>query len=647
MRTRSAAQRAAAAEGQSMAQLVEPPPQLPNAADNTPVFKTTSIQVKATKSVKATKKKRAAGQDSNLDVPAPKRTRQSKRAKAAKPTLPADILPHGLGKIHTIQQNVQEEVHLLAKSAGVEKLDTSPDSPDYLLSITFNFVQEIIEKASSSIYHEIKPTTPTAAHLSPPVDESRGRTLRTRSHRTVPTPHEVPLPTPDASFTESVDTTIIENLEKETQEVRVKKKKREARRTKANPYGLMPGRTPFPDLAGPTEDACREVHRILTETHGEFKAPDKIPAPSTSVAGCGEVPDLVDALIRTLISGHTAMANANLAIQDVIAKYGQWGPESVGAGSIDWNKVRLSDEAEIVQAVKRAGLGPTKGKDIKLILEQVYQDNQERKAAYFKEKETGETTEMSGAQGLTQGQKDHQLLKIENGVLTLDHIRGMTPNEAMLEFTKYPGIGVKTASCLVLFCLQQPSFAVDTHVWRFCKWLGWVPPKASRDDTYMHGEVRIPNELKYGLHQLFIRHGKECGRCRSGTVEGTREWDELVCPLEHLLDRFDKRKTKMQSKPKKAGKKGKAKIEDEDEDEEEEQKLPQETETMPGSDAEDEPNDSTEIGGVVPAEDDTSNEEPRDESVKTIVKEAVLDFETNKLVVGLRLRKRVNYSKMV
>ncbi|KAG7117160.1 putative DNA glycosylase like protein [Verticillium longisporum] len=176
----------------------------------------------------------------------------------------------------------------------------------------------------------------------------------------------------------------------------------------------------------------------------------------------------------------------------------------------------------------------------------VHRDNQVRLAAYVKERETGEMADILGAQNLTQGQKDHQVKKMESGILTLDHVRGLTSDEPMLEFTKYPGIGVKTASCLILFCLQQPSFAVDTHLWRFCKWLKWVPPKASRDDTYMHGEVRVPNRLKYGLHQLFIRHGKECGRCRSVTVEGTADWDNVTCPLEDLLDRFDKRKTKRQ-----------------------------------------------------------------------------------------------------
>ncbi|KAH6662223.1 HhH-GPD family base excision DNA repair protein [Plectosphaerella plurivora] len=647
MQTR-AAQRAAA-EALSAGQSAKEAPQLSNSIETNPLVKSEPTTVSVSKSLNGTKKKRAAAKEPDVKEPAPKRARQTKRARAAKPTLPTDMLPHGLGKIHTVQQYDDHEEHVPAEPTTIEKLEKKPDLTDDLLPIATIFVQDIVNQAIDGIITEISPDSTSEAFLLPPAEEPQSLPRRTRraraSRESVKAPAES-LPTPEASFTEVADIAILENVKEET-EPETKKKKREARRTKANPYGLMPGRTPFPDQVAPTADACREVHRILTETHGEFKAPDKIPAPSTSVAGCGEVPDLVDALIRTLISGHTTMSNANLAIQDVIAKYGQRDPESVGAGSIDWNKVRLSEEADIVDAVKRAGLGPTKGKDIKLILEQVYQDNQERKAAYSKEKATGETTEMSGARDLTQGQKDHQLLKIENGVLTLDHIRSMSPDEAMLEFTKYPGIGVKTASCLVLFCLQQPSFAVDTHVWRFCKWLGWVPPKASRDDTYRHGEVRIPDELKYGLHQLFIRHGKECGRCHSGTVEGTPEWDELVCPMEHLLDRFDKRKTKAQpkTKTKKAGKKAKAKVKDEEDQEEEEQS--EETVAVTGSDSGDK---QTEVAGGVDmasAREDASDDVSLDSAVLVVEMEEIIKVEEPKLEFQLRKRTRVDYSDMV
>lgn len=107
---------------------------------------------------------------------------------------------------------------------------------------------------------------------------------------------------------------------------------------------------------------------------------------------------------------------------------------------------------------------------------------------------------------------------------------------------RYPGIGVKTAACILLFCMQRPAFAVDTHVWRLCKWLSWVPENATRDQVFAHCDVRVPDELKCSLHQLMIVHGKECGRCKAITGENSVGWEETTCVLEHLVKRTGMRK---------------------------------------------------------------------------------------------------------
>lgn len=117
-------------------------------------------------------------------------------------------------------------------------------------------------------------------------------------------------------------------------------------------------------------------------------------------------------------------------------------------------------------------------------------------------------------------------------------MHSMTKDEAMAKFVSYPGIGIKTAACVTLFCLRMPCFAVDTHVHKFCRWLGWVPENADPDNCFRHGDFMVPDHLKYGLHQLFIRHGQVCFKCRKATKPGTKDWKEAPdCPLEHLLDR--------------------------------------------------------------------------------------------------------------
>ncbi|KAK2001084.1 DNA glycosylase [Colletotrichum falcatum] len=314
--------------------------------------------------------------------------------------------------------------------------------------------------------------------------------------------------------------------------------------TPDNKYRLMPGATPFPDWSRPTPEECRTVYDILKYAPLSFTPPAKILPPSTTVAGCGEVPDLVDAMMRTLISQSVTRDSANMVVERIIARFGQLDPQGIGAASIDWNAVRLAPPEDVIQTLHKGGLQNRKYEGIKECLDMIYMENQVRRSAYMDEKKTGKVANVPGATEMTTGQKEHQLKKIEAGILTLDHIRAMPADGAMMALIKHPQIGVKTAACLLLFCLQMPSFAVDTHVYRMCKWLYWVPGTENENYVYMHCNVRVPDHLKYGLHQLFIEHGSGCHRCKGSTSKGTAEWDKAVCPLEHLLDRYSKKESK-------------------------------------------------------------------------------------------------------
>ena len=114
----------------------------------------------------------------------------------------------------------------------------------------------------------------------------------------------------------------------------------------------------------------------------------------------------------------------------------------------------------------------------------------------------------------------------------------MTKAEAMSALLRFPGVAIKTAACVILFRLRHPCLAVDTHVHRFCCWLGWTPERVDPDTCFNHVDFMVPDHLKYGLHQLFIKHGQECFKCRAATKPGTAAWESATeCPLEELLDR--------------------------------------------------------------------------------------------------------------
>ena len=59
--------------------------------------------------------------------------------------------------------------------------------------------------------------------------------------------------------------------------------------------------------------------------------------------------------------------------------------------------------------------------------------------------------------------------------------------------------------------------------------LGWAPLKASRDDVYAHLNACVPDDLKFALHVLLVKHGKHCPRCAKN---GRPQFEELgPCPL--------------------------------------------------------------------------------------------------------------------
>ena len=342
------------------------------------------------------------------------------------------------------------------------------------------------------------------------------------------------------------------------------------------------GVSPYPRFARPTPDECYKLNGILSKEHGEVTAPESVPVPSQTVAGCGEVKFILEALVRTYISTHTSMSNANRAIQDLLARYSTF-KDGPCAGSVDWNQVRLNSEQELEKAIRAGGMAPTKSKSIKQLLEMVYQENQTRRVELkakmaevssvqkgshqINKSDAAKDTVPGDSKAMIMARFADELLLESDSVLTLDYVHTMEPADAFEKLLTYPGIGIKTAACVLLFCMQRPFFAVDTHVWRICKWLGWVPSTANRDNTFWHCDVKVPNELKYSLHQLMIAHGKSCGRCRANTSEKSESWAE-GCPIEEFVKRTGVRKGD-KGKPKPKGKKRKAKTSEEDEYEDE------------------------------------------------------------------------------
>ena len=71
-----------------------------------------------------------------------------------------------------------------------------------------------------------------------------------------------------------------------------------------------------------------------------------------------------------------------------------------------------------------------------------------------------------------------------------------------------PGVGPKTAACVLLFSLDKPYFPVDTHVHRVATRLGLVPPRTNAVRTQELLQAALGPREMYEAHMNLIRHGR-------------------------------------------------------------------------------------------------------------------------------------------
>jgi endonuclease III len=110
----------------------------------------------------------------------------------------------------------------------------------------------------------------------------------------------------------------------------------------------------------------------------------------------------------------------------------------------------------------------------------------------------------------------------------LDWLAGAPRDDALTYLESLPGVGRKTAACVMIFAFGRPEIPVDTHVYRVGGRLGLFPERASFERA--HDEMlRITDPVDaYELHINLIRHGRAICRPRPRCPEcGLRR----MCPF--------------------------------------------------------------------------------------------------------------------
>jgi endonuclease-3 len=185
--------------------------------------------------------------------------------------------------------------------------------------------------------------------------------------------------------------------------------------------------------------------------------------------------DPIDVLIGTILSQNTSDVNSGRAFASLKASFDSW--EAVASAPAE----------HIARIIKSGGLHQIKAARIKQVLEQIEK---------------------------------------EQGRISLDFLKSKTVAEAENYLMRLPGVGRKTASCVLLFSLGKPSLPVDTHIFRVAKRLGLIDSKVSIEKAPGLLQEQISPSKVYQFHVHMIEHGRQvcharqphCNKCILGGI---------------------------------------------------------------------------------------------------------------------------------
>jgi endonuclease-3 len=100
--------------------------------------------------------------------------------------------------------------------------------------------------------------------------------------------------------------------------------------------------------------------------------------------------------------------------------------------------------------------------------------------------------------------KAKRIVKVASLIIT--QYKGKVPND-FEELLKLPGVGRKTANCVLVYGFEKPAIPVDTHVHRISNRLGLVKTK-SPEDTEFELMKKIPKKYWLEINDTFVMYGQ-------------------------------------------------------------------------------------------------------------------------------------------
>jgi endonuclease III len=172
---------------------------------------------------------------------------------------------------------------------------------------------------------------------------------------------------------------------------------------------------------------------------------------------------VIDEIVATVLSQHTSDVNSERAFAQLKQRFPRW------------EQVAAADPAEVASVIRCGGIADRKARRIQEIL---------------------------AAIGEREGRLDLARLTRLDDAAVEDYLRAL------------PGVGPKTAACVLTFAMGRAGFPVDTHVHRVATRLGWLPPNATADKAHELLAPRVPPGIRYDLHVALISHGRTVCRAQ-------------------------------------------------------------------------------------------------------------------------------------
>jgi len=97
-------------------------------------------------------------------------------------------------------------------------------------------------------------------------------------------------------------------------------------------------------------------------------------------------------------------------------------------------------------------------------------------------------------------------LMIETAKIIIRKYNGVIPKD-IDQLTSLPGVGRKTANCVLVYGYNLPAVIVDTHVHRISQRLGWLKSK-SPEETEKKLIKIVPKKYWKTINTLMVKHGK-------------------------------------------------------------------------------------------------------------------------------------------